>query len=286
MPVLHLEKHGRIPDEEACKILRFLEECYGRFRPRGLDLVEVDIFENDDLWHSHMAAERRRAGVTSADLDDAFIVAHDAWTGVPRISISLERKQDMSQLVWDGALRHEVGHSILHGALEYYVLPTPSVLTKAAQEFPSLASHLRNIVYLLALSVKDAEVTRLVLSNGHVEDQVAYARFVMEATEQDLQAWDISSIAAEARVLCLVGRLKDIAPAMVLASRPGISCLNLGEVEESLVYLPQELRRALFETMTGTLNHLDEDTFTNIQTAAAVSVAKIVEPMMRASIPK
>lgn len=286
MPVLHVERHGRIPDEEVRKILGFLKESYGRLRPEGLDLVEIDIYENDSLWRNHMAAERRRAGVTSADLDDTFIVTHDAWTGISRISISLQRKENVTQLVWDGALRHEVGHSVLHGSLEYYVLPTPKVLMNVAQRFPKLASHLPDIVYLLALAVKDMEVTRLLFSSAYVEDQAAYARFVMKTTEQDLQAWDLSSLAAEARVLCLVGRLKDIVPATVLASRPDVSGLIFQEVEESVEYLPQELRRALIETVTKIANDADKDTFTNIQAAAAILATKIIEPLMRSSTPK
>ena len=32
MPLLHVERHGRILDEEVREILGFLEECYGRVR--------------------------------------------------------------------------------------------------------------------------------------------------------------------------------------------------------------------------------------------------------------
>jgi hypothetical protein len=32
MPLLHVERHGRILDQEAREILGFLEECYGRVR--------------------------------------------------------------------------------------------------------------------------------------------------------------------------------------------------------------------------------------------------------------
>ena len=57
MPLLHVERHGRILDQEVRDILGFLEECYGRLRPVGLDLVEIVLFENDRLWRSHMANE-------------------------------------------------------------------------------------------------------------------------------------------------------------------------------------------------------------------------------------
>ena len=281
MPLLHVERHGQVLEKEAHDILSFFEECYGRLRPEGLDLVEIALFENDRQWRSHMTAERRRAGVVSADFDDAFIATHDAWTGIPRISISLERQKALARLVWEGALRHEVGHSILHGSLEYYVFPMPKVLLKVADEFPTLTSHLTDILYLLTLAVKDMEVTKLLVSNGYVEDQAAYARFVMKPTEQDQHAWGLSSIAAEARVLCLVGRLKDIAAATVLASRPEDAPVGLEEIEESIGYFPQETRTLLLDTMTNILNDLGKDTFANIQSAATITATRLIEPVMK-----
>jgi len=131
--------------------------------------------------------------------------------------------------------------------------------------------------------VKDMEVTRLLVSNGYVEDQAAYARFVLRPTEQDLNAWAISAIAAEARVLCLVGRLKDIAAAMVLASRPDEFRISREEMDESVGYLPRDLREALLDTTTKILKDIGKDTFANIQTAGTLLAAGIVEPAMRGS---
>jgi hypothetical protein len=281
MPLLHVEKHGHILDEEARDILSFLEECYDRIRPMGLDLVEVALFENDRLWRSHVAAERRSARVTSSDFDDAFIATHEAWTGIPRISVSLDRQKALARPVWEGAIRHEAGHSILHGTLEYYVFPMPKALSDVAHEFQGLTSHLTDVLYLLSVAVKDMEVTKLLVSHGYIEDQTAYARFVMNPTEQDRQAWALSSIAAQARVLCLVGRLKDIAAATVLASWPLSPTISLEEIEDSISYLPREARAAMLDTMTKILNGLDKDTFDNIQSGAATLATRLIVPTMR-----
>jgi hypothetical protein len=282
--MLLVERHGRILDEEVREILGFLEECYGRLRPVSLDLVEVVLFENDRLWRGHTAAERRRAGVTSSEFDDAYIATHDAWTGISRISISLDRRKTLARPVWEGALHHEAGHSILHGSLEYYVFPMPKPLLDAAHEFHTLTSHLTDILYLLSVAVKDMEVTKLLVSNGYLEDQSAYARFVMKPTEQDQYAWSLSAIAAEARVLCLVGRLKDIAAATVLASGSESPLVGFEEIEESIRYLPREASAALLDTMAKILSDLGEDTFANIQSGAATLATKLIEPTMRRGI--
>jgi len=279
--LIHLETHGSVPGEEARRIRNLLEECYDRLRPDGLDYVEVKVFENNRMWRSHFATERTRMRVTSAEFNDAFIAAHDAWTGTPRISVSLERKQKLTQLVWEGALRHEVGHSILHGGLEYYVFPIPKALTKVADRFPSLRNHLADVLYLLTLAVKDMEVTKLLVSNGYVEDQAVYARFVMKPSEEDLHAWSISSLAAEARVLCLIGKLKDIVAAVVLASTSEESHIGIEEIHESIAYLSQELRTALLDVTIKILKSLSMDTFANIQTAVELVVRNVIEPVMR-----
>jgi len=286
MPLLHVERHGRILDEEVREILGFLEECYGRLRPVGLDLVEIVLFENDRLWRGHMAAERRRARVTSSDFDDVYIATHDAWTGIPRISISLDRRKALARPVWEGALRHEAGHSILHGSLEYYVFPMPKPLLDIAHEFQTLTSHLADILYLLSVAVKDMEVTKLLVSNEYLEDQAAYARFVMKPTEQDQYAWGLSSIAAEARVLCLVGRLKDLAAATILASGSHSPRVGVEEIEESIRYLPREASAALLDTMAKILSDLGEDTFANIQSGAATLTTRLIEPIMRSPPPQ
>jgi hypothetical protein len=285
MPLLHLERHGRIPEQETRDIVSFFEECYDRLRPLSLDFVEIVLFENDRLWRTYMAAERRRAGVTSSDIDDAFIAAHEAWTGIPRISISLDRRKTLAQPVWEGALRHEAGHSILHGSLEYYVFPMPKALLDVAHEFEALTVHLTDILYLLTVAVKDMEVTKLLVSNGYVEDQAAYARFVMKPTEQDQYAWALSSITAVARVLCLAGKMKDIAAAMVLSSGSQGSRVGLEEIVESISYLSRESQTALLDTMSNMLEVLDKDTFANVQSGSAMLATRLIEPIMRGSVP-
>jgi hypothetical protein len=279
MPLLHVERHGHVPDEEARTIIALLEECYSRLPDRP-DLVEIMLFESDSLWRGYTLSERRKAGVSSAEFDDAFIAAHEAWTGIPRISISLEQKQHLVHLVWEGALRHEAGHSILHGGLEYYALPMPKALRKAGENFPRLVSHVRDILYLLSIAVKDMEVARLLTSNGYIEDQVAYARFTMIASQQDLDAWALASFAPEARVLCLVGRLKDIAAGIMLATESQHPRIDLSEVEESLGYLDHGLRNGLLNTMREVSRGLGHDTLGNIEMAGVLLLANIIEPVM------
>jgi hypothetical protein len=129
------------------------------------------------------------------------------------------------------------------------------------------------------------EVTKLLVSNGYVEDQAAYARFVMKPTEQDQYAWALSSITAVARVLCLVGKMKDVAAATVLSSGSQGSRIGLEEIVESTKYLSREAHTALLDTMSNILEVLDKDTFANVQSGSAMLATRLIEPIMRGSAP-
>jgi hypothetical protein len=159
----------------------------------------------------------------------------------------------------------------------------PKALLDVAREFHALTVHLADILYLLTVAVKDMEVTKLLVSNGYVEDQAAYSRFVMKPTEQDQYAWALSSITAEARVLCLVGKLKDIAAATVLASGSQGSRVGLEEIVESVAYLSREARTALLDTMSNLLNILGKDTFANVQSGSDMLARRLISPTMRGS---
>jgi hypothetical protein len=156
----------------------------------------------------------------------------------------------------------------------------PRALQKAGEDFPTLKSHLTDILYLLSLTVKDIEVTRLLASNGYIEDQVAYARFTMKASQQDLDAWSLASFAAEARVLCLMGRLKDIAAGATLAAESLHAHVDPKEIEESLVYLAQAFRKPFLATALEISRCVGYDTFANIEKAGALVAVDVIEPVM------
>ena len=280
MVELHVERHGHVSDDEVRSVVDLLEECYSRVQPEDLDFVEVLIFESNALWRGHVSSKLNEANVASTEFGDAFVAAHEAWTGIPRISVSLERKRDLAQEVWEGAIRHEAAHSILHGSLEYYIFPMPRALQKNGQDFPTLQSHLTDILYLLSITVKDIEATKLLISKGYTRDQVAYARFTMKASQQDLDAWSLASIAAEARVLCLMGRLKDIAAGAALATGPLHLQEALKEIEESIVYLPRGLRKPLLETALEMSRYADHDTLASIEKGGALVASNLIKLVM------
>jgi hypothetical protein len=62
------------------------------------------------------------------------------------------------------------------------------------------------------------------------------------------------------------------------------SRVGLEEIEESIRYVPPEARTAVLDTMTKILSDVGKDTFTNIQSGAAILATRLIEPIMRKSM--
>lgn len=49
------------------------------------------------------------------------------------------------------------------------------------------------LLYLISIAVKDYEVTKFLYDKGFVKDQVAYAKWVLKPSEEDMLSWEIAS---------------------------------------------------------------------------------------------
>ena len=130
-----LSKFGDVSDERVWRVVRILEECYKHLEPQDLPLVDLYMFATSRSLKSFLFRERSMAGVVSTPIDESFYAMHDAWRGTPRIIVCFGRMNELPELVQVGVLKHEAGHSILHGSLEYYIFPIPQSLAEASEKF-------------------------------------------------------------------------------------------------------------------------------------------------------
>lgn len=257
-----VSKYGTIDDEEIERITETMQECYSRLAPHEVSLVDLYIFERSSSVEVFFAKECRKVGVASAPFDKLFFAMHDAWRGIPRITLCLEKMEKLPRLVKMGGIRHEVGHSILHGNLSYYVLSFPPALLKIVDCFKLSFEYTTNLLYLISIAVKDYEVTRLLHEQGYVKDQIAYAKHLLTISEDDTLSWEISRGKPLAEALCLISCLKAIG-----CAAPLLVDKEFGEevrqyLMENLSYLPADrstllLRIAEEEFLCLGINTLD-----------------------------
>jgi len=283
-PKIVVSKFGEVGAEEIDHTVAVMKECYRRLTPHEVTLVDLYVFERSSSTEAFLAKEFKEVGVVSAPFDELFFAMHDAWRGTSRIVLCLERTRKLPRLVQTGGIRHEVGHSVLHGSLRYYLLPLPPVLLDLAERFNLSLEYATNLLYLISIAVKDYEVSRLLHERDYVEDQVAYMKHVLTVSESDALSWIISRGKPLAEALCLISCLKAASCAVPLLLNKTPNEAIRRRVTESLSHLPTRYSTLLFKTALEGFSSMGADTLNNINHMTRLIVKNIVEPVLSENI--
>jgi len=283
-PKIVVSKFGEVGAEEIDPTVAVMKECYSRLAPHEVTLVDLYVFERSSSTQAFLAEEFKEVGVVSASFDELFFAMHDAWRGTPRIVLCLERMRKLSRLVQTGGIRHEVGHSVLHGSLRYYLLSLPPVLLDLSERFNLSLKYATNLLYLVSIAVKDCEVSRLLHERGYVKDQVAYMKHVLTASESDKLSWTASRGKPLAEALCLISCLKAISFSVPLLFNTMSDEEIRRRVNKSLSYLPARYSTLLLETALEGFSSMSADTLNNIDQMTQLIVKNIVEPILSQNI--
>lgn len=273
-----VSKFGDVDDEKVRRLTEILKECYRRLEPHELPLVDLYLFKSSHAMNAFLSGERSMVGVISSPFDESFFATHDAWRGTPRITVCFERMDDLPELVQTGILRHEAGHSVLHGSIEYYIFSIPQSLDKASERFAIPRNFSFDLLYLTSIAVKDFEITKLLLDKGYFEDQVAYSRFLLSTSREDETAWEIANGNPARMALCLIGRLKELACAIALPPRLNESDV-IGWIKDELFYLPEDFQINLLKVAREFPKLATSDTFEKVEKVTDILVKDLLEPL-------
>jgi len=273
-----LQRYGEIPEERVRKVLSTIEESYERLRPHGVEILDLLLFAGPSDMSAFYSREQSILRVVSEGFDEGFIAMHDAWRGTSRIGVCMSKMGELPGLVQIGSLRHEVGHSVVHGSIEYYVFPIYAPLMDAAKRARLSEQYCFNLVYLISIAVKDFEVTRLLSGKGYVNDQFAYSNHVLRTSTEDLDAWQLSKGNPAGMALCLAGRLKDAACLIALQPRLGHWAVT-DRIRSELSYLPDRVLTGMLKTLKRFAESMAGDTFQNVAVMTKVFVEDILQTL-------
>lgn len=209
VPILDIELHGAIPDEDAGTIRREVEACYEALEMPLPGRVILGLFDTFQRWQEFAAQRRADAGVVTAG-EEGFLATHDAWEGIPRLNVCLERLQAQSGLIQQGALHQVVAHSVLHGRPEDYRFPVPHVLLGASAARGLEMEVLLQVLYFVAIAIKGHAAVSLLVARRFVQDQIALARYQLQPHEDDIAVWKMARWEPRARLLYLVAQLRPL----------------------------------------------------------------------------
>ncbi|MGQ9513551.1 MAG: hypothetical protein ACUVTL_00620 [Thermoproteota archaeon] len=256
-------KFGLVEEELVRLIKIIMEECYHRLEPHNVSYVDLYLFEDHLRMRSYFNIEKLNLGVLSMEFNDTFTAQHDAWRGTSRISICIDKLESLTKDVQLGTIRHEVGHSVLHGSIEHYVIPITLVKsTVAKSEIPE--DFALNFLYLLSIAVKDYEVSRLLSRNGYLEDQIAYSKNNLITSEEDKIAWLMSVNNPSAKIMCLLSRFKDVCCMAPFLQKKEFGSELLDHTVQRLSYMGDQILKKILIIVTDYLPKLGEDTLSNI----------------------
>jgi len=194
---ISLTNFGEIPESALDEISSLIAESYSILgQPMG-GSVDLEIFEK---------AEGER-----------FFATHDALEGKPRIRLYLDKLLELPKLVGLAGIRRQVAHSILHGSLRFYLIKFPDELKRAIHQHRLSYGFGNSLLYSIGMAAKEYEATDLLYRRSFVDEQVAYARYILEPGSEEVFAWEIASTNRLEKILYLAALIRDISCAVPLA---------------------------------------------------------------------
>ena len=271
-PKLQFTVHGDVPSGFQQMLRQQLEECYQRLPTSDVEIVQVCLLNTVSRLKQFLAAEHAELGIASP-LGTEFLALHDAWRGAPRITVCYERLVDAPHLVVLGAIRQQVAHSILHGSPEYYTFKFTRDLVEKGLERGLTPAALQQLLYYVAIAVKDYEVVRLLVNHGYVDCQAAVAFHQLEATDEDKLAWQLARLNPVVRPICLASQLKLMLSIRPLLEKPAIAPALIQQARAMLSFLPLEEQDRLWAlTQQIGAAMMEDDTHQNIATALQLAL--------------
>lgn len=250
MTKIIIKKFGNINEEDIKKITSILQECYERIKIKNVEIVDLCIFEKSFSIQEFKRKEEMKK-ISSLSLEEEFFATHDAYHGIPRIMIAMDKLNKLPENVKIGGIRHEAAHSILHGSIEYYIFSIPNILIEYSKKYENLKKFFGDITYLISIAIKDYEVTSILCKHNYIEDQYEYVKYFLVPSIEEKEAWEFSKNNFPLTLLFIASIIKIVgcaAPLLFTSFNREIS-ENIGEY---INYLPIEIQNLILKIVLKT----------------------------------
>ncbi len=216
-------------------------EFYRRVR-LPCDEVDLLLFEDRLVMEAYLKREGERFaaeyGFEYVPIALGFSSLHHAWSGRPTIVVCSKTMRERDRFVVLGELRHEAGHSVLHGSPKFYLIRPPGILEKLIIK-KNLDRRVAHVAfYLLSTGIKDFEVTRLLVENGYVGCQRALHAWSLRISDEERQASRLAEDNYNVAFFLMASTMKPVMGSVPLLGT-GANSELLPLVEENLSLLPR-----------------------------------------------
>lgn len=270
---LDVRTYGAVSPETAEVIAGLIGDPYERLALPPRARLEVRLVDTRERMAILGMEDKARYGIGTVG-DEGFACAHDAFEDRPRITVCIEALGEAAGPAL-AALRHEVGHAVLHGWRAFYEVRMDAALRRAGAMRGLNEAGLLQLLFFIAVAVKDWEVSRLLLRRGFREDVRALAWELLAASEEDRTAWRLAEPAGSLRLLWAGSQLKPLLHAAPLRapSREPDAAEVARRAAQMVHHLAAPAAQALLDMAWRIAAHLGDDTHANIRYAATEVLA-------------
>jgi len=258
MPRISVSKFGQVDQEALDQILSVINAGYESLGSPKTGSVNLWICEKSSA-------------------ETSFFATHSIWKGKPRITIYFDQVSQYPKEVFLAGIQRQVAHSILHGSMEFYLVRLPDELRKASVKYRFSPRYTNNILYHIAMIAKEYEVTKLLQQKGLFRNQVAYSKYILKITGEDMLAWEIAVRKPLLRLFYIISVIRDISCAIPLLSDPRFGSEIRQAIETRIGPLPPDYRTIIRRTVYSKMPLLGVHTQENIRLISRVISDEILE---------
>lgn len=259
-------KFGEVPQSSIEHILKVISGCYEVIGEPRSEYIELYVFEKSE--------------------GEIFFATHDALGGKPRIGIYLDRLLSLSDLVGAAGVRRQAAHSVLHGSPEFYLIPFPESLLQAVKRYQLPLEYAYKLLQATGMAAKEYQVTDLLYEKGFVEDQAAYAKYILEPSGEEILAWEIASKNKLEKILHLSSILRDVSCALPLLQEPRLGTELQTCIGRKLTHLTPAYQVKLQEIISQTFSSLTHDLFQNISSITQAVIQELLDYELSSQSPE
>ena len=257
MAKVYVTKHGEISQPIVDEILSIIGECYKVIGEPMADSIDLHLVE-------------KSAG-------EAFFATHDALQGKPAITVYMDKLLEIPKLVALAGIRRQAAHSVLHGSLEYYLIKVPKDLIRAMKQYNLSPGCVNGFLYSAGMAAKEYGVTRLLYGKDYIEDQVAYAEYILAPSAEEILAWKLALRNKLEKIFHLASVIRDISCAVPLTQDEQIGDEIKNYIEKKLAHTTPDCQLRVQKIIYEGFSSLGTDTFENIDLITKLMVEEIID---------
>lgn len=274
--LINVTRVGKVEEDVTKYVITLLDNFYRKIQQDSLEVIDLVLISNYYLLKAYISNEASNLNIPSYGFESGFIALHDSWRGIPRIIVCVERLNRLDRKIQEAVIHHEATHSIIHGSPEYYIFPVNESLKTLAKAYGLNAETTQSILYLISIAVKDFEVTEFLIRKGYGDEQLEYAKYLINTDIEDSVSWSIARHERVLKLMYLTSKLKDVSCVVPFFLDHRYKGVATRLMEEAFAHISKKERDDIINIVRQ-LNYMRElNTFLKVEEISRILTNKLL----------